>query len=108
MDALSQKRVLCLRDEIASLRHDNESYRLTRPSTRLEVHANESRRIRLLAIQEELRAMGISAKGHETVTVSGNTPSASRMALAQAMGSFMNVIGTPSGSAGQCAVIKAR
>jgi hypothetical protein len=62
MDTLSQKRVRCLRDEIASLQQDNELYRLIKPSSRLEGHANESRRNRLLAIKEELLAMGISPR----------------------------------------------
>jgi hypothetical protein len=66
MDALSRKRVICLRDEIATLRHDNDLYRSKKPSTRrnalLEANASESRRYRLLAIKEELLAMGISPK----------------------------------------------
>jgi hypothetical protein len=66
MNALGQKRVLCLRDEIAALRHDNDLYRTKKPSTRreavLEASASESRRYRLLAIKEELLAMGISPR----------------------------------------------
>src|ERR1700730_12160295 len=66
MNALSQKRVLYLRDEIAALRHDNDLYRTKKPSTRreavLEASASESRRYRLSAIKEELLAMGISPR----------------------------------------------
>jgi hypothetical protein len=59
MDAVSQKRVACLRDEVASLRRDNDLYRLRKRRTRLEASANESRRYRLSQIKEELMAIGI-------------------------------------------------
>ena len=54
MDAFTQQRVLELRQEIASLQRDNESYRWQKRHTASEVNTNELRRLRLLAIKEEL------------------------------------------------------
>ena len=54
MDAFNQQRVLELRQEIAVLQHDNESYGLKEHRTASEVNNNKLRRLRLLAIQEEL------------------------------------------------------
>jgi hypothetical protein len=54
VDALSQQRIVELRQEIASLQRHNESYRLKERHTASEVNSNELRRLRLLAIQEEL------------------------------------------------------
>jgi hypothetical protein len=59
VDAFTQQRILYLKDEIASLRHDNELYRLRGNSTRLQTMANESRRSRLKEIKEELLMMGL-------------------------------------------------
>jgi hypothetical protein len=54
MDALDRHRVLELRQEIASLQRESESYRWQARHTASEAHRNELRRLRLLAIQEEL------------------------------------------------------
>lgn len=54
MDVFDQHRILELRQEIASLQRDNESYRSQEHHTASEAHRNELRRLRLLAIQEEL------------------------------------------------------
>jgi len=59
VDTFTQQRLLYLRDEIASLRHDNELYRLRGHSTQLQTMANESRRSRLKEIKEELLTMGL-------------------------------------------------
>ena len=57
MDAFTQKRVLELRDEIASLQYENEMYRSQKSHTREQLHANDLRRCRLLAIREELQGL---------------------------------------------------
>jgi hypothetical protein len=57
VDTFSQQRVLELRQEIASLQHDNDSYRLHKRQTAEDAKLNEVRRIRLLAIREELFRM---------------------------------------------------
>jgi len=54
MDGFTQQRVLELRREIASLQHHNELYRLKERHAPSEVSGNELRRLRLLAIREEL------------------------------------------------------
>jgi hypothetical protein len=54
MDAFTRQRVLELRQEIASLQRDNESYRLQKHHTASEAKRNELRKFRLLAVQEEL------------------------------------------------------
>jgi hypothetical protein len=59
VDALTQKRLSDLRGEIASLRRENDRYRLQEHHTRLEAQGNESRRVRLPAIQEELVRTGL-------------------------------------------------
>ena len=54
MDGFTQQRVLELRREIASLQHDNELYRLKERHAPSDVSSNELRKLRLLAIREEL------------------------------------------------------
>ena len=54
MDAFIQGRVLELRKEIAALRYDNESYQQKTSHTDSEFKTNELRKVRLLAIKEEL------------------------------------------------------
>lgn len=60
VDAFTQKRVLELRDEIASIQHENELYQSQKHHTLEQEHANDLRRSRLLAIREELK--GLSQK----------------------------------------------
>ena len=57
MDLFDRERVIELRKEIASLQRDNESYRLQEHHTASEANTNELRRLRLLAIREELRRL---------------------------------------------------
>jgi hypothetical protein len=57
VDELTQQRVLELRQEIASLQRDNESYRWQKRRTASEDNANQLRRFRLWAIKEELVRM---------------------------------------------------
>jgi hypothetical protein len=57
MDLFDRERVLELRKEIASLQRDNESYRLQEHHPASEANTNELRRLRLLAIREELRRL---------------------------------------------------
>lgn len=54
LDQFSQQRVLELRQEIASLQRDNETYNSQPHHTRSESNTNKLRRLRLLAIREEL------------------------------------------------------
>lgn len=54
MDQFDRERVLELRQEIASLQRDNESYRSQKYHTASAANTNELRRLRLLAIREEL------------------------------------------------------
>jgi len=54
VDSLTQKQVMELRKEIAALQLENESYRRQTRPTDSEFHTNELRRLRLVAIQEEL------------------------------------------------------
>ena len=54
VDPSSQHRISELRREIASLQHHNELYRLKERHAPSEVSGNELRRLRLLAIREEL------------------------------------------------------
>jgi hypothetical protein len=57
VDAFTQKRVLELRDEIASLQHENQLYWSRKHCTLEQEHANDFRRSRLLAIREELKRL---------------------------------------------------
>jgi len=57
MDQFDRQRVLELRQEIASLQHDNELYGSQEHHTASEANTNELRRLRLLAIREELRRL---------------------------------------------------
>jgi len=52
--SFTQKRVLELRQEIAALQRDNEAYRRREHHKDSEFNTNELRRLRLLAIKEEL------------------------------------------------------
>jgi hypothetical protein len=54
MDQFDRDRVLVLREEIASLQRENESYRSQKYHTRAEGYTNELRRLRLFAIRDEL------------------------------------------------------
>jgi hypothetical protein len=54
LDSFTQQRVLELRQEIAALQRDSESYRRQQRHADSEFHTNELRRLRLVAIQEEL------------------------------------------------------
>jgi hypothetical protein len=57
MEVFNWQRVLELREEIASLQRENESYRLQGHHTESEANRNELRRLRLLAIQAELLSL---------------------------------------------------
>ena len=54
MDSFTQKRVLELRKEIAALQRENELYQRKRSHPDSELNINDLRRLRLLAIKEEL------------------------------------------------------
>lgn len=62
MDFFTQKRVLELRQEIAALQRENESYGQQKHHTESEIMSNELRRLRLLAIKEELLRLGEHTK----------------------------------------------
>jgi hypothetical protein len=62
MDAFTQQRVLELRQEIAALQRDNESYQRQKRRTDSESNTNELRRLRLLAIKEELTRLNQNPK----------------------------------------------
>ena len=62
MDSFTQQRVLELRKEIAALQRDSESYRRKRSHTDSELNTNELRRLRLLAIKEELLRLSQRSK----------------------------------------------
>lgn len=57
MDQFDRERVLELRQEIASLQRENESYRSQKDQTASQDITNDLRRLRLLAIREELRKL---------------------------------------------------
>jgi hypothetical protein len=57
MDQFDRERVLELREEIASLQRENESYRSQKDHTASQDITNDLRRLRLLAIREELRKL---------------------------------------------------
>jgi hypothetical protein len=63
MDISNQQRVVALRQEIASLQHNNDTYRLHTRHTKSGDHTNDLRRYRLLAIREELLIMTAPPKG---------------------------------------------
>jgi hypothetical protein len=54
VDSFTQQRVLELREEIAAIQRDNESYQRKKSHSDSEFNTNELRRLRLLAIKEEL------------------------------------------------------
>jgi hypothetical protein len=57
VDVFSRQRVLELRQEIASLQHDNDLYRLRTRHSAENARLSDLRRLRLLAIKEELFKM---------------------------------------------------
>jgi hypothetical protein len=57
VDVFSRQRVLELRQEIASLQHDNDLYRLHTRHSAEDSRLSGVRRLRLLAIKEELFRM---------------------------------------------------
>lgn len=57
MDVFSRQRVVELRREIASLQHDNDLYRLHTRHSAENARLSDLRRLRLLAIKEELFRM---------------------------------------------------
>jgi hypothetical protein len=62
MDAFSQQRVLELRQEIASLQRDNDLYRSNWYHTASDTKSNHLRRLRLVAIQDELLRLDLRRK----------------------------------------------
>ena len=62
MDAFTQKRVLELRQEIASLQQDNHLYRLHTRHSAEDTRLSDLRRFRLFAIKEELFGMTETGK----------------------------------------------
>jgi hypothetical protein len=62
MASIPKSRISHLRHEIAALQRDNELYRLKQIRSPLLVRANESRRFRLMEIQEELVTMGMAPR----------------------------------------------
>ena len=62
MDSATQQRVLELRKEIAALQTRNESYR-RHTHHNSQVKIDELRRLRLVAIQEELLSLSGRSKG---------------------------------------------
>jgi hypothetical protein len=65
VDAFTQERVLELRQEIASLQHDNDLYRLHTRHSAEDSRLSEVRRLRLLAIKEELLRMNEPTSGRK-------------------------------------------
>jgi hypothetical protein len=61
VDAFTQRRVAELRNEIIALQDQNQMYRLQGRHTLAESDQQEVRRLRLLAIKEELARMIIEA-----------------------------------------------
>jgi hypothetical protein len=57
VDAFTQRRVMQLRNEIASLQHENESYRSQSRHTPEQRDSDDLRGIRLQAIREEIIKM---------------------------------------------------
>jgi hypothetical protein len=57
MDTFARQRVLEMREEIASLQRDNESYQSQERHTASARNRNELRRLRLIAIQKELLSL---------------------------------------------------
>jgi hypothetical protein len=57
VDVFSRQRVLELRQEIASLQHDNDLYRLHKRHSAENARLSDLRRLRLQAIKEELVRM---------------------------------------------------
>jgi hypothetical protein len=62
-EAFTQARITTLRDEIASLRQAGHLYLLKKHPRPVDTIANESRRIRLVGIQEELLKMKLFSSG---------------------------------------------
>jgi hypothetical protein len=62
MDSVTQQRLLELRSEIAALRRDDESYRKHTHHTVSQDNIRELRRLRLVAIREELLTLSSRSK----------------------------------------------
>jgi hypothetical protein len=62
MDSFTKSRISHLRQEIVTLQHENALYRSRHIRSPLLDRANESRRFRLMEIQEELVTMGMPAR----------------------------------------------
>jgi hypothetical protein len=63
LDSFTQQQVFALRQEIAAVQRDNESYQRQKRHTDSEFHTNELRRLRLVAIKEELLRLSGRSKG---------------------------------------------
>ena len=74
VDSFTQQRVLELRKEIATLQRDNESYRRRTRHAESEFHTNELRRLRLVAIKEELLRLSTRSKRTRNAASSDNMP----------------------------------
>ena len=72
MDSFTQQRVFELRKEIATLQRENELYKGNRSHTDSEFNANESRKLRLVAIKEELLRLSAHSKRNQGATESDN------------------------------------
>ena len=62
MDSFTQQRVLELRKEISALQRDYQSYQRKSRHSDSELNTNELRRLRLLAIKEELLRLSQRSK----------------------------------------------
>jgi hypothetical protein len=62
VDSFTQQRVLALRHEIAVLQRENELYQRQERHTDSEINTNELRRLRLVAIKEELLRLSERSK----------------------------------------------
>lgn len=74
VDSFTQQRVLELRKEIATLQHENELYRQKKYHGPAEFNNNELRRLRLLAIQEELLRLSGPSKRSTRAATPDNKP----------------------------------
>lgn len=74
MDSFTHQRVLDLRKEIAALQRENESYQRKSYHSTPEFHINELRRLRLLAIKEELLRLSARSRRNRDATSSDNMP----------------------------------
>ena len=74
MDSFTQQRVLELRKEIATLQRDNESYRRRARHADSEFQTNELRKVRLLAITEELLRLSSRSKRNRNTASPDDMP----------------------------------